>query len=249
MRKYHAIIIDDQQSSIDLLLDYFDRTELVQVDAHFTDPIRALAHVRENVVDLAIIDIDLGSRMDGFDWISAAPKRGIRFIVYTGFRHFEDQGYLMNAVDVLLKPVSYPRFAIALDRLDSRIRLDEGTGRDLDSLEHWYDFLQIKKDGKYIGRIVWFKDILYLQASGKLVLIHQATDTEVLICNSTLAHVYSRLPRKWFKQCARGVVINTKFFHSYTGRKVRMVNHAKLLPVGNLAKYAEFRAFLEFNQV
>ena len=249
MRKYHAIIVDDQQASIDLLLSYFAKTEQVQVDAHFTDPIKALTYVRENAIDLVIIDIDLGGRLNGFDWMTAAPKRKIKFIVYTGLHKFEDKGYLMNAVDVLLKPVSQQRFAIALNRLDDRIRLEDTPAGDFDSLEHWYDYINIKKDGKFCGQLIWFKNILYMESSKKYVLIYQANDPEVLFSNSTLAHIYSKLPKNWFKQCARGTIVNVKFFHSYTGKQVKLINHKKLLPVGNLATFYEFKNFLMYNQV
>jgi len=249
MRNYRAIIVDDHQGSIDHLLDHFEKIEQVEVAAHFTDPFSALTYVRVNQVDLVILDVDFGHRIDGFDWISTVPKLQLKFILYTGYRHFEEQGYQMNVVDVLHKPVSYLRFVTAIHRLDAEIRLQLPYNNNVDSLEHSNDYLQICHDGKSNLQLVWFKDVIYFQTLKGYVLLHMATNSEVVLSKSPLHHIKERLPRKWFKQCARGIIFNINFFQSYANRKIRL-NHVKNdILTGDLRKYPDFREFLEYNAI
>lgn len=249
MRNYRAIIVDDQQASIDVLLGHFEKVELVKVDAYFTDPFRALRYVRVNPVDLVILDVDLGDRMDGFEWIAAIPKLKLKFILYTGFKQFEDQGYLMNVVDVLLKPVSYPRFVAGLRRMDADMRLQMPDNYDMDSLDHSNSYLQIRRAGKWNMQLVWFREVIYIEAQTRYVHIHMATDEQLLLSNSSFSYILDLLPKKWFKQCARGIAFNVNFFHSYQRRKVKLNLVKTDIPTGDIKNYPDFREFLENNSV
>ena len=249
MRNYHAIIVDDQQSSIDILLEFFQKTEQVIIDKHFTDPYKALAYVRLHAVDLVIIDIDLNSRIDGFDWISSAPNNNIRYIVFTAYKSFEDQSYLMNAVDVLLKPVSFPRFAIAMNRLDEHIRLHESSGQVMESLDHYGDFLQVKDGNRFFKRMVWFREIIYIQSRGGYVFIYRTTDKEPLLSNSSLKTIEKMLPEQWFKKCRRNTIFNIKFFDSFDEKQVKLRVGGIQLPAGRLGRFKGFRDFVNSNTV
>lgn len=249
MRNYRAIIVDDHQGSIDHLMDHIEKIEQVEVAAHFTDPFSALTYVRINPVDLVILDVEFGHRINGFDWISTVPKLQLKFILYTGFKHFEDQGYLMNVVDVLHKPVSYLRFVTAIHRLDAEIRLQLPDNHNVDSLEHSSDYLQICHDAKWDLQLVWFKEVVYFKTHNGYVLIHMATGDKVLLSRSPFRRIRELLPRKWFKQCARGIIFNINFFQSYGNKKMRLNQVRDDIPTGDVKKYPDFREFLEYNSI
>jgi len=247
MRNYTAIIVDDQQASIDLLMEHFQKVEHVQVDNCFTDPFRALAYVRANPVDLVILDVDFGEKINGFDWIATVTKFKLKFILYTGFKQFEDEGYMRNVVDVLLKPVTYTRFVTAIHRLDADIRLEMPINQNGDSLGDAYDYFMVRTDGRYSRKKIVFKEIIYIQAKEGYVLFHLASDTQVYFSNSPFRNVSELLPKKWFKQCSRSVTFNIKFFHSFHKNKVRL-NHVKNeISTGNIKKYDNFYKFLKHN--
>lgn len=249
MRNYRAIILDDQQSSIDHLMEHFQKLEQVRVEAEFTDPYRALAYVRVNPVDLVILDVDLQNRIDGLEWMSAFTGKHTKFILYTGYRQFEDDGYMRNVVDVLLKPVSYQRFATAMKRLDTEIRLSMPGNPAQDPDDHANEYLNVRKDGKWNRRLVWFREITHIRSSNGYLLVHLATDPEVLISNASFRSVMEMLPKRKFKQFSRSMAFNVRFFHSFTSGKVRLKHVSEELPAGNLANHASFREFLETNSV
>lgn len=250
MRYYRAIIVDDHQASIDHLLEHFEKIEIIQVEGHFTDPFRALTYVRVNPVDLVILDIDLGTNMDGFDWMINSPHPGTKFILYTGYKQFEDQGYLMNAVDVLLKPVSYPRFMAAMRRVNADFRQQIPAYSDRDSLQESNSYLSVRKDARWTRELVWFRDIIYIKTSNRYVHIRMVGGKDSwLISNSPFSYIRDLLPRTWFKQCARATMFNINFFHSFRNRKMKLNQVEEYISTGDMRKYPEFLKFLENNEV
>lgn len=249
MRNFNAIIVDDHQSSIDHLLDYFQTVKHVQVIGTFTDPLRALTFVRVNPVDLVILDVDLGQQINGLEWISTVTRFNLKIILYTGFRQFEDDGYARDVIDVLLKPVTYIRFMTAIHRLDMDYRLNNPPSTQSDSLGDSYNYFMVKVDNVY-GRVkILFKNIIYIEAKSRYVAIHVTTESKLYTSISTFRDLCDLLPQEWFKQCSRSIAFNINFFQSYNKKKIRL-NHVKHdIAAGNLKIYEQFRKFLDHNHI
>lgn len=243
MRKWLAIIIDDQGSSIAHLERLLRPLEYIQVVATFQQHQEALTYLRVNPVDFIILDVELGS-INGFDFLSLLPNPQIPTILYTAHQHYEDRGYERCLVDVLLKPVSQQRLLGALRRVDEQLR-KRIVLKDDDDLGHWYDYFQIKGPYRFERKIVWFKDICYVESKGKMVFIYLVGEKEPLVCNKSLKYVDGVLPKKWFKQCHQSFVVNINFFKKYANNKVYLKHVSDSLPVGSSLLYTDFFAFLE----
>jgi len=248
MRKWNAIVVDDQKGSIDHLVTLFKKIEYVAIEASFQDPFKALKYLRVNQVDLIILDVEMGE-MSGFEFMKALPRIKAKIILNTAHQHYEDPGYDVNVVDVILKPVSQTRLQVALRRLDDELRLAFPEINDDESLDHSYDFFQIKGPHRFAKKALWFKNIIYIETSRGKVLIHQIDQKEPLLANSSIAKVLEILPRKWFKQCHQGYVFNINFFHSYAKNLVSLKYVDKKLDVGDLNIYPGFRDFVHNNVV
>jgi DNA-binding LytR/AlgR family response regulator len=243
-RIWAGVIIDDQQGSMDYLLDLMEDISYVQILKTFTDPQEAKLYLRVNQVDFMILDVELG-RINGFDFLRTLPKSNLKTILYTAHEQYEDPGYDIGMVDVLLKPVSRSRLYGALRRLDDEL------GRLLpvsisDSLEDYSHYFMIRVGYRYVRVAVRMKNIVYVESANGSIIFHMV-DGDRLKCNNSMRQVLEALPVKWFKQIHQSFVINVNFFYSYEKGGVRMTLTNKMLPTGDKKIYTDFFVYINSN--
>jgi len=244
-RKWIGIILEDQQAHIDMLQDQLNKVEFVQIDAAFQEAAQAQTYLRVNPVDFIFLDVELG-QYSGFDFLLSLPNSDLQVILYTAHEKYEDRGYDLRLVDVLLKPVSMSRLLGALRRLDDRLAglLPPDMGNTLDS---YYHYFHIKGPARYERRLIWMKHIVYIESQNGYLKIYCVGKKEPLICNATFKSVTEILPRRWFKQCHQSFVFNINFFDAYKSQKVYLVCEGTKLPTGDRSVYMDFYAFLDSN--
>ena len=234
-RIWTGVIIDDQQGSIDYLMQLMDEIAYVKIIKTFNDPKEAKLFLRVNQVDFMILDVELGYT-NGFDFLKTLPNTNLKTILYTAHEQYEDPGYDIGVVDVLLKEVSMSRLCAALRRLDTELArlLPVSTS---DSLEYYFQYFTVRMGYRYVRNLVWIKNIIYVESANGTITIHMV-DREPLKCNNSMRQVMEVLPIKWFKQIHQSFVININFFYSYEKGAVRMTVDNKKLPTGDKKIYS-----------
>lgn len=248
MKQWTAIILDDQKASIERLLEMMEDVEYVKVAKSFTDPKRAMTYMRVNPIDLLILDMQLGG-MSGFDFLDSLPRLDFKTILCTAYPQYEDPGYQRNVVDVLLKPVSPVRLKMGLSRLDMEMKKDFPELNDQDSLHHYDDYFNVKGPYRYARTNVRFINITHVEKAGNSVCIHLNNSEVPLVSNSTFEHIMDRLPARWFIKCGKGRLFNVYYFRSYSHNQIWLHHVEKPVPVGELAKHPELKAFLNSNNI
>jgi two-component system, LytTR family, response regulator len=121
-KSYTSIVIDDEPISIDVFVNYINRTPNLEMVASFTDSELAFKYLKNNVkgaggaeIDMVFLDIDM-PELDGIDILESLYLSGTRFILATGLSQHAHLGFNFNALDFLHKPFSYERFLKALDK-------------------------------------------------------------------------------------------------------------------------------------
>src|SRR5436305_12316937 len=104
----HCIIVDDEQHAIDILVHYVSQTPYLELVGSSSNPIEALQMVEAKQVDLVFLDIQM-PELSGLDFIKAIRGRA-RVILTTAYSEFALEGYELDVVDYLLKPIRFPRF-------------------------------------------------------------------------------------------------------------------------------------------
>ncbi|WP_433863005.1 LytR/AlgR family response regulator transcription factor [Sphingobacterium thalpophilum] len=243
-RIWAGVIIDDQQSSIDDLLALMEDIGYVHILKTFNDPKEAKTYLRVNQVDFMILDVELG-RTNGFDFLRTLPKTNLKTILYTAHEQYEDPGYDIGLVDVLLKPVSKSRLCGALRRLDDELsRLLPVSAND--SLEDYSYYFMIRMGFRYVRVAVWMKNIVYIESANGAIIFHMING-ERLKSNNTMRQVLEVVPVRWFQQIHQSFVINISFFYSYEKGEVRMTLTDKRLPTGDKKIYKDFFEFINSN--
>src|SRR5215203_5692440 len=108
----NCIIVDDEQHAIDILVHYVKQTPFLNLVGTTTNPIEALNTVTTSKPDLVFLDIQM-PELSGIDFIKAINGKA-KVILTTAYSEFALDGYELEVVDYLLKPVRFPRFLAAV---------------------------------------------------------------------------------------------------------------------------------------
>lgn len=258
MRKWIGVIIDDQQSAIDYLLDMLKDVAYVEIVATFVDEHKAKRFLHVNKVDFLILDVELEGT-DAFRFLAGLSDPKIPTILYTGYEKYEDEGYDRDFVDVLLKPVSESRLLGALRRIDRELK-------DLipvteDELENYYEYFQVKGPTKFQREMIRLKNLVYVNMQNGKLSFH-LSDGRVLETNVTYKQVKELLPSKWFLECASSVIVNVNFYKGIVGGTVSLTlpkakrnnksensdqSANEVIPAGSRKVYTDFYAFVDSN--
>ena len=108
----NCIIIDDEPLARELIRSYIEKTPALRLCGSFESAAEAMKSVVGGEIDLVFLDIDM-PMLNGIDFAALIPER-TRIIYVTAYEQYAIQGFKVNALDYLLKPVSYPEFLSAV---------------------------------------------------------------------------------------------------------------------------------------
>ena len=111
---YSCIIIDDEPIAIDVIKSHVERSALLAVSETFTSSAKAFSFLQKNHVDLVFIDIQMPG-LTGLEIIKTLTRKP-RFIITSAYREYALDGYDLDVLDFLVKPVSYERFLKGLSK-------------------------------------------------------------------------------------------------------------------------------------
>ncbi|MEO9891431.1 response regulator transcription factor [Aurantibacter sp.] len=223
MIKY--IIIDDEHIAHDIIKSYCEVLGDMQLMNRCYDAIEALEYLRNHPIDLIFLDINM-PKLKGFDFLNVLPNQP-KVIVTTAYAEFALQGYEHNVLDYLLKPFSFERFVIAVNKCfkindESKKPIDVKISDD----EHFF----LYSDKKHIQ--VKINDIFYVEAAGnycKIVL----TDRHFLI-REKISDVSEKLPYNAFVRTHKSFIVSKRNIDTVEGNQIRIKDYS--IPIGQLYK-------------
>lgn len=223
-----CIIVDDEPPATRILENYIGKVSFLEKTGVFNDSLKALEFLNSQVVDVIFLDIQM-PQLTGLQ-ISRIISKNIKVIFTTAYPDFALEGFELNAVDYLLKPISFERFYQAVSKLNSdpkTVVSNQNTAPD---------FLFIKTDGKNKFQKIFLNDILYVESLQNYVCIH--TKQQQIITHSSLKNVIESLSSTDFIQIHKSYVISLKHIESTDNFSV-FINR-KELPIGATFKDAFF---------
>src|SRR6516225_8050907 len=116
MLKYNCIIVEDEPLAAEVLTDYIQQVPFLQLNEVCTDAIYAMEKLQADNIDLMFLDIHL-PKLKGLDFLEAL-KNPPHVIITSAYKEYALQGYEMNVIDYLLKPIRFNRFLKAVNKLN-----------------------------------------------------------------------------------------------------------------------------------
>jgi two-component system, LytTR family, response regulator len=151
----NCLVVDDEEPAIKILASYISKVPHMQMVASTTDPIEGLKLVVEKDVDLIFLDIQMPN-LTGLQFVEALNGK-CKVIFTTAYSQYALDGFDLNVVDYLLKPVPFTRFLKATQKAAEALQ-DKASSKNVDD-----DFLVVKGDNK--GKLIKIeiKDIDYIE--------------------------------------------------------------------------------------
>ncbi|PHN01319.1 LytR/AlgR family response regulator transcription factor [Flavilitoribacter nigricans] len=189
-----TIIIDDEHLAVRVLEKYVKLNPLLQLTASFTDPLEAFAYLQQHEVDLILLDINM-PELSGLALIRSLA-RPPKVIFTTAYPEYAVEGFEVEAVDYLVKPIAPGRFLKAVEKAH---RTQNQPAHATEETRH----LLVKADRK-LYRLP-LDELLYLQAYGDYVKI--VCSDKVITPKEKLSNLEKMLPDQSFLRVHRSYII------------------------------------------
>lgn len=179
-----CLIIDDEPLARDLLESYVKDLPSLKLVATCKNAIEAMDHIKKEEVDLLFLDINM-PKLSGINFYKSLSKKP-DVIFTTAYAEHAVQGFELEAIDYLLKPISFERFIAAVNKVDKRIH----------SQTNKESFIMLKADRK--THKINYEDIRYFESIGDYVKVY-LRGKKTLIISETLKKMEELLPMEFLR--------------------------------------------------
>lgn len=190
------MVIDDEPLAVSLISDYIRKTDALSLQASFTDPIQGLHAIQQSPPDLLFLDVQM-PELNGIQ-VMKILRQEVLVILTTAYDQFALEGFEQEAVDYLLKPISYARFLVGVRKARERRAplpaAASNTERDFIFVKSEYKTLKIK-----------LSEIRYLEGLGDYVAIHHAEGKTLSL--EKMGHYADILPTGQFMRVHRSYIV------------------------------------------
>lgn len=227
---FTCIIIDDEPPALRVLEKFVQQLKDVQLITASSKPIEALDLIREYRPDIIFLDIQMPD-LTGIQ-LSKLIDYDASIIFTTAYAQFAVEGFELSAVDYLLKPIAFPRFLEAIEKVKKK---GSSKKQNLNITQENYFF--VKTDGKNKFAKVKLTEILYVESIKNYVIIH--TKKEQLVTYSTLKSIQESLAENIFIKIHKSYIValdKVEKTESYT-----VWINGKDLPLGDTYKTDFFK--------
>jgi len=218
MKKIRCVIIDDEPLARKGLREYISEVDFLELVGEFEHPLKAMPKLNEGEIQLLFLDIQM-PKLNGIELLRALPDPP-PVIFTTAFPQYAIDGFELNALDYLVKPISFERFLKAVLKAQEyyEIRQKNAAGEKREGMD---DFFFIKADNKLIK--IMYEDILFAEALQNYVIIQ--TTAKKYITYLTFKSVEDYLPREKFIKCHKSYIIAASKITSIEGNDIAIGNH------------------------
>jgi two-component system LytT family response regulator len=223
-----CIVIEDEPLALRQMVSYIEKTPFLELGASFDNALDALTFLNENETDLMFVDINLPD-LNGMDFVKSL-KNAPKVVFTTAYREYAVEGFRVDALDYLVKPISYADFLQAANRAAEKITKKED------------EFLLVKSEYKSIR--INLADILYIEGMREYVRIHLAGGARPVMTLLSMKSIEQRLPSTKFMRIHRSYIVNLA--RITTIERNRIVFDKEYIPVGDQYKDA-FQKFVDGN--
>ena len=231
-------IIDDEPLAIELLESYVAKTSFLKLTGSYSSALQAMQDVTKQPVDIIFLDIQM-PEISGMEF-ARFIEADTRIIFTTAFSEYALEGYRVDALDYLLKPITYTNFLVATKKALKWFEMKESSSQKNSSAanEQEEEQMFVKADHKLIR--VLFKDILYIEGWKDYVKIHLKDKPHPILSLMSMKGLEETLPSAKFIRIHRSYIIQKNKIDSVSKNRVKIGD--KELPIGE--SYKE-----EFNKV
>jgi len=219
MTPIKCIITDDEPFARKGLQSYVEKIDFLELVAVCEDAIQLNTNIKQHAVDLVFLDIEM-PYITGIDFLKSASNPP-KVIFTTAYEQYALQGYELDVLDYLLKPISFERFLKAANKAFDYFKSAETVADD---------FIFIKAGNKL--EKIYFDQIYFVEAMENYVSIY--FEDKKLVAHSTLKSLQQQLPATSFIQPHKSYLVNIHAIQSIEGNTLNV--HHYQVPISKYQK-------------
>lgn len=225
MTTLKCVAIDDEPLALEIMKKYIAEFPSLQLLHTFEDAVSGAEFLKKNKVDLLFIDIDMPD-ITGVDLVRALVDKPM-VIFTTAHKNFAFEGFELQALDYLLKPINLKRFSAAVSKAVDYAKYKNADVAEDESLYVHSEYRMIK---------INLKDIEYIESMQDYIKIYLLNAEKPVLTLMSLKSVLEKLPSNQFIRIHRSYAVAKSQIRSIHNRKIKL--NSIELPVGN--NYADF---------
>jgi len=212
--KTRCLLVDDEPLAIRLLENHISKIDSLEVVGTCNNAIKALEILKKEQVDLLFLDIKMPN-ITGLEFLKTL-KTSPKTIITTAYREYALEGYDLDILDYLLKPITFERFFRAIERF---FRDEKGSSSiPANNDEPIEELILVKSGNKY--HKINFNDIVYIESLKDYILIH--TNAKEIRTKYKISDFEKELAQKSFLRVHRSYIVNLKKITAYTPNDIEL---------------------------
>ena len=237
MTKIKCSIVDDEPLAVELLASYVKKIPFMELVGKYSNATDALRGVTDNPVDLLFLDIQM-PELNGMELSRMLPET-TRIVFTTAFEQYALDGYRINALDYLLKPITYPTFLEACNKALKWFTLTRQSEPTAETQAEEMKSIFVKSEYKLLQ--IQLDDIRYIEGLKDYVKIYTEQSARPILSLMNMKAMEQMLPSSRFMRVHRSFIVSKE--------KIREIDRGRIvfgdvyIPIGDSYK-AAFQAFI-----
>ncbi|MES1217613.1 MAG: LytTR family DNA-binding domain-containing protein [Bacteroidota bacterium] len=225
MRKYSCIIIEDEPLPVEVLSDYIHQVPFLELKTVCNDALFAIEFLQNEKVDLIFLDIHL-PKLKGLEFLESL-KNPPHVIITSAYKDYALQGFELNVIDYLLKPIRFNRFLKAVNKLN-QVQAPQLVKEKASTAERLFIFFNVgKKKVK-----IYLDEILFIESLRDYVKI--TTNGKSILTKFQLSEIEDKLSKSNFLRVHRSFIVARDKISAFSSNDVEIDN--KSIPIGRSYK-------------
>ena len=229
MLTLNCIAIDDEPFALEILADDIQKVPFLNLIGAFSNPLDAWELIKQGKVDLIFLDIQMPT-LTGTQFLRTLPTPPM-VIFTTAYQQYALEGFDLDVVDYLLKPIPFERFLKAVNKAYERFQNKPKENIELIAEEATFFFIYVE----YKQIKLHFDDILYIEGLKDYVKIFLKNQTRPLLTRLNLKAIEAKLPAQQFYRVHNSFLVSLEKISSF--KKTKLYIEKQEIPIGK--KYAD----------
>ena len=227
--KTKCLVIDDEPLARDLMRSHIEKLEDFEVVEECSDAMKALQALQNHSVDLMFMDIQM-PQITGIEFLKTL-KHPPKVIITTAFREYALDGFELDVVDYLLKPITFERFLKSINKyyqiFQEETNSEQSLSREVPNEEA---FIYVKENKKVIK--IHLNEIIYIEGLSEYVQIF--TKDKKIITKTSMTNMQEKLPSTGFLRIHKSYIISLAKMKAFTSGSIEVPG--KEIPIGRSYK-------------
>lgn len=215
--KTKCIIIDDEPLARELIRGHVQKMENFEIVAECANAMEAMDKLRNNNIDLMFLDIKM-PQISGIEFLKTL-KNPPKVIITTAFSQYALEGFELDVVDYLMKPVTFERFFKAVNKYFATRSNQEISLENENSIDD-HAFIYVKENKKIIK--IYLKEIHFIEGLNEYIRIH--TDTRRVVIKSSLQAIEKKLPPELFIRVHKSYIVSIPRIRAFNATTIELEN-------------------------